>query len=95
MSDKTELSSPFNKEQTLMKSEGVKDCVKWIKKKIKEEKEQLKIAVKDEKSFGMYDDCGPAYRREVERTELRIQSLVEVKISLEKYMKLLRHSAKE
>ena len=32
----------LTKEQLLMKSDGVKDCVKWIEKKLKDEKEQLK-----------------------------------------------------
>lgn len=85
----------LTKEQLLMKSEGVKDCVKWLEKKLKEEKEYLKDDEKNYANFGMFDDCGPSYRQNLIEREARIESLVEVKVSLEKYMRKLRHMADE
>jgi len=85
----------LTKEQLLIKSEGVKDCVKWLKDKLKEEKESLKYNEKMLSQFGMFDDCGPSYRNDVVVRIARMESLVEAKIGLEKYMKKLRHMAEE
>lgn len=83
------------KEELLIKADGVKDCVKQTEKKIKEEKKLLEIDKKDYQSFGMYDDCGSIYEQHVIKREARIEVLIEQKISLEKYMRKLRHEAKE
>lgn len=53
-----------------------------------EDKENLK-------TFGMFSDCGPSYREAVIEREAIIESLVEVKVGLEKYMRKLRHMADE
>lgn len=62
-----------------MKSEGVKDIVKWLDKRCKE----LKKEVDDRSVFG--DD----YFQDQARA--RFQECLSIKISTEKYMKLLRH----
>lgn len=77
----------LTKEQLLMKSEGVRDCIKWIEQKLKEEKKELEKD-KDMKSiYGMFEDCGESYRVQVYEDEARMNALIETKVSLEKYMK--------
>ena len=78
-----------------MKSEGVKDCVKWLKDKLKEEKKELEKDNKNYATWGMFSDCGPSYENAVVEREARMESLVEVKVGLEKYMRKLRHMADE
>jgi len=57
------------------KSEGVKDCVKWLEKKIKETKVN---------SNNNYFEPNS-----------NINTMISIKISLEKYMKKLKHEANE
>jgi hypothetical protein len=85
----------MSSEELLYKSDGVKECVKWIEKKLKKEKEQLKTDEDLESAYGMYENCGSSYRDAVVKREGRMESLVEVKVELEKYMKKLRHEADE
>ena len=85
----------LTKEQLLMKSEGVKDCVKWLEKKLKGEKNELENDNKNYDTWGMFDDCGPSYENAIVEREARMEALVEVKVSLEKYMRKLRHMADE
>ena len=85
----------LTKEQLLMKSNGVKDCVKWIEKKLKDEKEQLKYDEDMWNSYGMFEDCGESYKVAVYERKARMEALVETKISLQKYMKKLKHMAEE
>lgn len=65
------------------KSEGVRDCVKWIIKRIKEKQKYLN----DNDWYYI-----PEARKEL---ECAISELISVKISLEKYMKKLIHQSKE
>ena len=67
----------------LSKAEGVKDCVKWVEKRIKEKQKHLK-------------ETDWYYILEAER-ELKAQigELIAVKISLEKYAKKLKYMAEE
>lgn len=65
------------------KSEGVRDCVKWLIKRIKEKQKYLN----DNDWYYM-----PEARKEL---ECAISELISVKISLEKYMKKLIHQSKE
>ena len=67
----------MNKEK-FYKSEGVRDCVKWLEKKIKE-------AQQEREEFT--DDYG--------YLATQINTMIKIKISLEKYMKKLRHEAEE
>lgn len=81
----------LNKEQLLIKSEGVKDCVEWVKEKLKEEKILLKQDTLLYQTYGFYSDCGSSYEHNLAVREARMSALVEVKVSLEKYMKKLKH----
>ena len=85
----------LTKEQLLMKSEGVRDCVKWLEKKLKDEKNELENNNKNYATWGMFSDCGPSYKNAVVEREARMEALIEVKVSLEKYMRKLRHMADE
>jgi len=85
----------LTKEQLLMKSEGVKDCVKWLENKLKGEKNELENDNKNYSTWGMFDDCGPSYENAIVEREARMESLIEAKVGLEKYMRKLRHMADE
>lgn len=74
-----------------MKSEGVKDVVKWLNEQIKEAKARLEEAKSDKRSFGMFEDCGSSYDDAFIRAEQHLSTLVSVKISTEKYSKKLHH----
>ncbi len=67
-------------EEVLLKAEGVKDCVKWLKNRMKETKEELD-SCRDWESSG--------YVKE------RLNEQLAIKVSLEKYMKKLKHEADE
>lgn len=77
--------------ETKMKSEGVKDVVKWLEKEIKKAKEDYDQAIKDRKNFGMYEDCGEYYHQNEAVAKAVLDKLVSVKISTEKYAKKLNH----
>lgn len=64
-------------EYLLAKADGVKDCVKWLKREIKKEQSL------DDGSFFSGADKG------------KINEYSNVKVSLEKYAKKLRHQARE
>lgn len=74
-----------------MKSEGVKDVVKWLNGEIKKAKENHEQAIKDRKNFGMYEDCGEYYYQNEAVAKAVLDELVRVKISTEKYSKKLKH----
>ncbi len=78
-----------------MKSEGVKDIVKWLEGQIKEQKAVVERAERDNRSLGMYEDCGDYYRENLAVARAKMDTLVSVKISTEKYMKKLRHEEAE
>ena len=69
------------KKELLYNSEGVKDCVKWLIKQIKLEQEQ------QNRSLFWYDDTTDYNER--------INTMIKIKISLEKYAKKLKHQANE
>jgi hypothetical protein len=66
-----------------IKALGVDDCVKWIQAEVKRAKEHYQWA---KKRYGQFD-C--------QEEKARLDTLVSVKISLEKYAKKLRHQARE
>lgn len=67
----------------LIKAEGVKDCVKWIEKRIKEKQRQL-------------NECSSYYDSEIRvLLQTEINEAIEIKISLEKYAKKLKHMTEE
>lgn len=74
-----------------MKSEGVKDVVKWLEGEIKKAKQNHEQAIKDRKNFGMYEDCGEYYHQNEAVAKAVLDELVRVKISTEKYSKKLKH----
>lgn len=74
-----------------MKSDGVKDVVKWLEEECKKAKKDIEQAREDKRSFGIFEDCGEFYETELLLAEQRLKTLVQVKISTEKYMKKLRH----
>ena len=59
-----------------MKSEGVKDIVKWMEDQIKDKKESME-------NYSVWDDMGLA------ASELNV--MISWKVSTEKYMKKLKH----
>ena len=76
-----------------MKSDGVEDVFKWLEKKCKETKENVKKAEKNyentRKTCWFEDELCPidSAKTEVEIAEARLDTLVEVKRGVEKYMK--------
>lgn len=80
-----------------MKSDGVEDVFKWLEKKCKEAKENVKKAEKNyentKKTCWFEDELCliDSAKTEVEIAEARLDTLVEVKRGVEKYMKKLRY----
>ena len=80
-----------------MKSDGVKDVFKWLEKRCKEQKQKVDISENYyyfAKRHYIYDDeqClieSAKIKFEVEKAKLEV--LVQTKISIEKYMRKLRH----
>lgn len=70
-------------EQLLWRSEGVKDCVKWVEKRIKEEQK--------------FNDSIDSYFNPESWNERNkaIKEMVSIKVGLEKYAKKLKYEAKE
>lgn len=71
------------REQFLAESKGVKDCVKWLNKRIKEKK-----TIIEERSWPVFD-------AELSEGKAVIAEMVSIKIGLEKYAKQLKHMADE
>jgi len=67
--------------ELLYKAEGVKDCVKWLIEQIKLEQEQ------QNRSLFWYDDTTDYNER--------INTMINIKIGLEKYAKKLKHQSEE
>ena len=67
--------------ELLYKAEGVKDCVKWLIEQIKLEQEQ------QNRSLFWYDDTTDYNER--------INTMINIKIGLEKYAKKLKHQLEE
>ena len=59
-----------------VKSEGVRDIVKWIEQQIKEKKQEMK-------DYVGWDDMG--------NKQSELDQMISWKISTEKYMKKLKH----
>lgn len=73
------------------KIEGVKECLKIIREDIKKAKKELEIAQKDCKAYDSFDDCSESFRNDCIRKQEHLDSLVQMKIKLEKYSKKLGH----
>lgn len=66
----------------MLPSEALKSHVKWLKDRCK----SIKKEIDEYGTLGWYDDGQEKYRLEVKLAEC-----VAIKVSTEKYMKLLRH----
>lgn len=75
-------------------SEVVKNVFKWLDNKCKIQRDNLEKVKQQKKNghFMYFDDNGKSY---IEEEEVRLETLVGVKISIEKYMRKLRHQEKE
>lgn len=71
-----------------MKSEGVKDVVKWMEDQIKAQKQRVDEA---NKHHSCIQEVGDFYDRCREHEKTVLDTMVSWKISTEKYMKKLRH----
>jgi hypothetical protein len=80
------LNKNLTKQDLLMKSDGVKDCVKWLEQEIKSRNKTYK----EEKANNW---CW--YSDQLHEDKAVIDALVSVKVSLEKYSKKLKHEADE
>ncbi|MDI6977201.1 hypothetical protein [Serratia sp. Se-RSBMAAmG] len=74
-----------------MKSEGVKDVVKWLEEEIKDAKKELEFAKKNQADFGRYEDCGDSYDSMVVEAQVKLSTLVSIKIQTERYAKKLKY----
>lgn len=81
-----------------MKSEGVRDVFVWLEQKCKEQKivvDKARGTLQAEKEYyGNFDDTQCIIedaRVTLEKAEERLRTYVDIKISVEKYMKKLRH----
>jgi len=72
-----------------MKSEGVKDIVKWLEQECKSAKQELERAQIERKGCHYY--MWEWYEQDIKVAQAKLDELVRVKISTEKYMKKLRH----
>lgn len=68
-----------------------KEQVQWAKAKIKPAKKMVGSAIKDDKTFGMFEDCGSYYQEELALKKAKLAQTVEMKKSLEKFYKLKMH----
>lgn len=73
-----------------MKQDGVRDVCKWLDTKCKEQKKKLND-LKQQKSRGelYYFEGGGEYM--IREEQVRLDTLVEIKKSTEKYYKKLKH----
>lgn len=86
----------FDKYKTpiFKQSDVVRDVFKWLDNKCKIQKDNLE-KVKQQKKKGQFiyfNNNGESYIKE---EEVRLETLVGVKISVEKYMRKLRHQENE
>ena len=81
----------------MLKSDGVQDVFKWLETRCKEQKkcvEKAQDEYEKKKSFFCYEDeecIVEAAKIDLEREKAKLDTLVKTKISVEKYMKKLRH----
>lgn len=80
-----------------MKSDGVRDVFKWLEKRCKEQKKQVEKAEENyinTKRTCCFEDeecIIEGAKIDLEREKAKLDALVETKISIEKYMKKLKH----
>lgn len=81
-----------------MKSEGVKDVFKWLDKKCKEQKKNVERAEEyyqqSKRQWSGFNDTQciiDGAEIDLERAKERLQAYVDIKVSVEKYMRKLKH----
>ncbi len=75
-----------------MKSEGVRDVFLWLKEECKQAKKELEYCKEQRK--GCHYNMMDWYENDIKIAEAKLDELVRVKISTEKYMKKLKHQGK-
>lgn len=81
-----------------MKSDGVKDVFKWLEDKCKEQKKIVDKYEEERRAnigWKLFEDTQCLYDDSDLKLKLakeKLKTLVEVKISVEKYMKKLKHN---
>lgn len=80
--------------KTDTKIDGVKDVFKWLDKKCKKQKAILDKEKEKQKNgaYRWHDDLGARY---IHEEEVKLDTLVDIKISVEKYMRKLKHEERE
>lgn len=88
----------YEDESEPKKSDGVKDVFKWLKKKCKEQKQEVIKAQNEfeeaKKQWSGFDDTQciiDGAEINLARAEERLRAYVDIKIGVEKYMKKLKH----
>ena len=76
----------MTKENKSKKSDGVEDIFHWLEHKCKEQKK-----VVDDLNDEAHGPWRFLYEDDLELAKVRLNTLVEIKIGVEKYMKKLRH----
>lgn len=77
-----------------MKSEGVRDVVKWLENRCKELKIEMENDKREASSFSIDNEYADFLDREAAVSEAKFHLMVSTKISIEKYMKKLIHEEK-
>jgi hypothetical protein len=83
------------REKLIAQSDIVKECVKHLIKKIKIEKENLKLEKEKRFGYDFGDYYGTDFIERKVRIETMIETMIEQKTSLEKFSKKLKHQAEE
>lgn len=73
------------------KREFLKEQIKWIKGEIKAAKVGVESAKELYHNFGMYEDCGESYSISYAESKVKLTTLIDIKIKLEKYRKKLSY----
>ena len=72
--------------------DDIKDCIKWIIRLIKDNQQELAQDLENAKVYP-WDDCKDFYDTLVVQRKAKIETLIEVKIGLEKYRKKLMYTS--
>ncbi len=66
-----------------MKNENI---ISLLNKELKFARKQLEEAIRDDKEFGHFDDCGEFYRENVVKAKTRIQTMIYIRGCIKKKM---------
>ena len=68
-------------------TEFTRDISKWLNDKLKHAKLDVEIAEREEASCGGFEDCGGFYREQLVRARCEFNTLLSIKIGIEKIFK--------